>query len=535
MKKLITILFTLLLFHFTSFAQLNIDWQQSYGSMAPDDACDVAETDGGFLVTGIAESGGGQVACFEYGNGGGWLLKIDYKGELIWQKCFDYAYGLRIVKAIGSPYYYLIGGAMAEPYPDDLNLWIAKIDTLGNIIWDRTLGNTIGILGGDQYGVATADGGVIGTAQIDSQGGDITHNWGGFDGWLIKLDSLGNTEWDQSIGSSQTEFINSVLPTTDGGYLAGLYGTPNGIGGNIDCLVTPGPTGPDAIIYKLDSAGQAEWHQCYGGTGYEGAAFHVEVEDGYLLAAYGSSTDGDMVGSGWHEGWYNPRQPTVDVWLVKIDFLGKILWQKCYGGSKSELPHRIFKTSDGGFVVFANTSSNDGDVSGNLSVGQNTSIWVFKVDSNGVLLWQRCIGGVPYESVAGVIQLSDYKYTVAGEMRASPTGDVNCSNFVPGSGSNYWVFGVSDTTVNIAETSAVAVDIKVYPNPAKSVLNIDFPANYDILHSTIEIINVNGKTSMQSKPIFHSTQLDIKSLTPGLYIVKIQNNDALITRRLVVQ
>ncbi|MBZ0241808.1 MAG: T9SS type A sorting domain-containing protein, partial [Bacteroidales bacterium] len=297
----------------------------------------------------------------------------------------------------------------------------------------------------------------------------------------------------------------------------------------------PGPTGPDAISCKLDSAGQAERHQCYGGTGYEGAVSQIELEDGYLLAAYGSSTDGDLVGSGWHEGWDNPRSPTLDVWLVKIDFLGKILWQKCYGGSKNDIPNRVFKTSDGGFVVFANTNSNNGDVSGNLSVGQETSIWVFKVDENGVLLWQRCISGVPYESVAGVIQQSDYKYTVAGVMTASPTGDVNCSNYVPNYGPDYWVFGVSDTTVNIAETSAIAVDIKVYPNPAKSVLNIDFPANYDILHATIEIINVNGKTSMQSKPVSHSTQLNIKNLTPGLYIVKIQNNDALITRRLVIQ
>jgi len=254
-----------------------------------------------------------------------------------------------------------------------------------------------------------------------------------------------------------------------------------------------------------------------------------------LLAAYGSSTDGDLVGSGWHEGWDNPRSPTLDVWLVKIDFLGKILWQKCYGGSKNDIPNRVFKTSDGGFVVFANTSSNNGDVSGNLSVGQETSIWVFKVDENGVLLWQRCIGGSRNEKVAGVIQHSDYKYTVAGEMLYSPLGDVNCSNFVPGSVANYWVFGVSDTTVNMAETSAIAVDVKVYPNPAKSVLNIDFPANYDMLNSTIEVINVNGKTSMQSTPVSHATQLDIKRLKPGLYIVKVQNNEALITRRLVVQ
>ncbi|MBZ0242131.1 MAG: T9SS type A sorting domain-containing protein [Bacteroidales bacterium] len=77
--------------------------------------------------------------------------------------------------------------------------------------------------------------------------------------------------------------------------------------------------------------------------------------------------------------------------------------------------------------------------------------------------------------------------------------------------------------------------LKIYPNPAKSVLNIDFPANYDVLHSKIEIINTNGQIILPSKPFSHSTQLDIKSLAPGLYIVKIQNNETLIRRRLIIQ
>jgi hypothetical protein len=130
--------------------------------MAPDIAYDIVQTNGGYLVTGAVFAGGGQVTCTE--DGAGWLIKIDNAGNLLWQKCFQKRGAIRMVKAIGNPYLYLIGGGNAEPYPDDYNLWIAKIDSLGNIIWERILGNTIGILGGDEYGIATNDGGVIGTA-----------------------------------------------------------------------------------------------------------------------------------------------------------------------------------------------------------------------------------------------------------------------------------------------------------------------------------------------------------------------------------
>ena len=511
----------------TSFCQLSIDWQQSFGSMDLDWAFDIAETDGGNLVIGIASSGSGQVACTEIG--GGWLLKIDNSGNLLWQKCYEQADVYRIIKAINSPNYYLIGGSMSEPYLGTYNLWIAKIDSIGSIIWERTLGNTIGILNSDQYGESTADGGVIATAQIDSQGGDITTWHGWYDGWVVKLDSLGNTDWDFTIGSSTyTEYISCIIQTTDGGYLAGLYGTPQGAGtGNVDCT-TQSTEIPDAIVFKMDSNSNPEWHRCYGGSGIDAVNRLLEVDNGYLIAAGGGSSDGDLTGSGWHGGH--------DVWLIRIDLEGNIIWQKCFGGSNDDYPKKIFKTSDGGFVVFADTQSTDGDVVGNSSINPDyPSIWIFKVNSSGELLWQQSIGSNAREQVHGVVKHSDYKYTVAGEMLYSPLGDVNCSNFLPGSQKNYWVFGVSDTTVSIAETSAIAVDVKVYPNPAKSVLNIDFPANYDVLHSTIEIININGETRMRSKPVSHSTQLDIKRLKPGLYIVKIQNNDALITRRLVIQ
>jgi hypothetical protein len=508
MKKLIILAVTLFFLATTSFGQFNIDWQQSYGSMAPDVAYDIVQTNGGYLVIGAAYSGGGQVICTE--DAALWLIKIDNTGTLEWQKCMERRGANRIVKAIGSPYYYIIGGVSnAEPYPNSNNLWVAKIDSLGNIIWERALGNTIGVLGGDEYGEATDDGGVIASGQIDSQGGDITHWWGGYDGWVIKLDSLGNTQWDTSLGSPNFEFINGIIQTSDGGYLAGLYGAPNGAPGTIDCGVAS-PSNSEAIVVKLNADGEVKWHQCYGGSKGDGVVRLLEVADGYIVAGWGRSDDGDLQGGGYHFGWDHLGNPTSDVWLIKIDFEGNIIWQKCYGGTKPESPRRLFRTADDGIVVFVETDSYDCDVVGNpANTNDNPCVWVFKVDNNGVLQWQQCFGGPAKERVYGVVKHSDYKYTVAGEMRYSPTGDVNCSNFVYGSQQNYWVFGISDTTVAVPESPQPVSAIKVYPNPANSVLTIELPATYDLHNAQFSIIDINGKIVLRTEAVEHTSQIDI--------------------------
>jgi len=524
MKKLFLLTAFLVFTTHIGVAQMLINWQQCYGGMNRDYAYDIAQTEGGYLVVGGTQSSDGQVACNTNGGRALWLLKINNSGSLIWQRCFENDYAFRMVNAISSPSYYLVGGTYAEPYPDTYNLWISKIDSLGNMIWERTLGNTIGILGGDEYGDATNDGGVVATAQIDSRGGDITNWYGGYDGWIIKLDSAGNTEWDFSVGTSQLEFINCIIQTGDDGYLAGLYGTPNGIGGNVDCDIQSFAN-PDAILFKLDADGNPEWHHCFGGSGHDGVVRLLETENGYMVAAYGGSNDGDLIGSGWHG--------EADVWIVQTDFYGNIIWQKCYGGSGYDSPKKIFQTSDGGFMVFANTTSFDGDVVGNPSgYYTNSSIWIFKIDSVGELQWQQCIGGETMERVYGVTRQGDYDYTVAGEMRYSPTGDVNCSNFVYGSHQNYWVFGISDTLVSTSETSEVIMDLHVYPNPAKEWVTFETDGNKP---TTIFVYNHTGQLVEKLEITNLSTNWLVGGLPRGLYFYRAVQDGKTVAGKLVVR
>lgn len=514
---------------------MQVNWQQCYCGMESDLAVDVAQSGDEFLVLGRVRAAppGGQVSCTN--DDATWLLKIDNMGNIIWQKCIFHFGGHRMQKAIGSDFYYISGATISEPYPDAFNLYLGKLDSAGSIIWERSLGNDIGISDYHFYCASTNDGGVVATVDIFSQGGDITNWYGGYDGWAIKLDSLGNTDWDFTLGSQRPEGAIGIVQTSDNGFLVLGSGSPDGITGNISSP-SYSYSYSDAIIYKLDSLGNPIWNKTYGGSYNEIAARAVVLEDGYLIFGGASSDDGYCEGSGWHEGYYQTGDRTVDIWLIRTDLEGEIIWQKCYGGSQSEGISRIFSTSDGGFVVFGSTHSFDGDVVGNPSNSSaKSSIWIFKINSIGDLIWQQCIGGFANEDVNGVIQHSDNNYTLAGEMTYSPSFDVNCSNFIPASGYNYWVLGISDTTVNITETQQLNDKINVYPNPANSILNIDFSNDYNIRNTTIEIVDINGKTILKLTLVNVSTQLDIEKINTGLYLVKIQNDMNLITKRIIIQ
>jgi hypothetical protein len=524
MKKLHIILTVVLLSPAILYGQFQIDWQQSYGSMGYDDAYDIVQTEGGYIIAGNVDFNGGQVTCNTNGGHALWMVKIDCTGNQLWDKCIENAGVIKMINVVNSTDFYLIGGGSGSPYWGIYNLWIARLDSDANIIWERILGNSIGILSGDQYGFATSDGGIIASAHIDSQGGDITNWYGGYDGWVIKLDSNGNTQWDYTIGSSNSfEFINCIIECSQGGYLAGLYGAPKGAGtGNVDCYVQS-YTKPDAIVFKMDTNSNPEWHRCYGGSEHEGVVSILEIDDGYMLACFGGSNDGDLEGSGFHGGYY-------DVWLVKIDFDGNIIWQKCYGGSGDDFVYNIFQTSDGGFVVFSDTDSEDGDVIGNHS--DLTDIWVFKIDGSGELLWSRCIGSYHIESFASAVQLSDNKYTIAGSMARSPAGDINCSNFVPGSHTNYWAFGISDTMVGIAEQGKPDYDeyIKIYPNPTDHFIDCRWAIADG--RFTISIFNIYGRKQDEIiiPPGQEQITLDVSRYPSGVYIAVLKDENRVVAR-----
>ena len=131
----------------------------------------------------------------------------------------------------------------------------------------------------------------------------------------------------------------------------------------------------------MSSLGVIEWQKCLGGSS-EDQAYSIEqtFDGGFILAGWTASIDGDVVGiNGSYDGW-----------VVKLDSLGFIEWQKCLGGSDDDQSYYIKQTSDSGFIVTGRVSSLDGDVIGNHGADDG---WVVKLSSLGVIQWQKCLGG----------------------------------------------------------------------------------------------------------------------------------------------
>ncbi len=125
---------------------------------------------------------------------------------------------------------------------------------------------------------------------------------------------------------------------------------------------------------------QIEWLQCYGGNDQDTGNDAIILANGHIVVlATTYSNDGDV---GFNHG-------NSDFWLFETDEFGNFLWGKTYGGSENEVAISVAQASDGSFLLFGETQSNSGDVSGNHG---GFDYWLVKTDSMGTLLWQCCLG-----------------------------------------------------------------------------------------------------------------------------------------------
>ena len=153
------------------------------------------------------------------------------------------------------------------------------------------------------------------------------------------------------------------------------------------------------------------WQKCLGGSAHDNATSIQQTSDGgYIVAGNTFSNDGDV--TGYHGG--------DDYWVVKLDSNGNMKWQKCLGGSYGDCAKYIQQTSDGGYIVAGYTFSNDGDVTG---LHGDSDYWVVKLDSNGNIKWQKCLGGSGNEGASSIQQARDGGYIIAGASNYSD-GDV---------------------------------------------------------------------------------------------------------------
>ena len=213
--------------------------------------------------------------------------------------------------------------------------------TYGGIAHDYSMGNN----------VQTNDGGYAISGHTFSLGA------GGLDAWLIKTDSVGNMEWNITYGGSQEDQFSDMIKTTDGGFVLSGYTTSFGAGNY------------DSFLMKVNASGTIVWNQTYGGLVTDQIMSVFQNNDGsYVLAG---STNSSGAGN-------------LDAWLVKTDATGNMQWNKTYGGTGADMATYATQNSDGGYAVAGRTNS--------FGAG-GTDVWLVKTDALGNMLWQKTFGG----------------------------------------------------------------------------------------------------------------------------------------------
>jgi len=284
-------------------------------------------------------------------------------------------------------------------------------------------------LGGDSTDEATSiqqtkDGGYIIGGNSTSHNGDVSKNHGHEDYWIIKLDADRNIEWQKSFGGTDVDLLRSIVQTNDSGYIAA--GTTRSNDG--DVINNHGDY--DCWVIKLKPNGNIQWKKTYGGSGYDEAnSIQQTVGGGYIIAGSTSSNDGDVTGN--HGGF--------DFWIVKINAAGNIQWQKCFGGTDHEQAESVQQTNGGGYIIAGTAESIDGDVTGHHKL-YDRDYWIVKLNSHGVLTWEKSYGGSNLDEATDIKQTNDGGYIVAGNTWSND-GDVTNNHGNP----DAWILKLNRT------------------------------------------------------------------------------------------
>lgn len=247
-------------------------------------------------------------------------------------------------------------------------------------------------------------------------------------------------QWQKSFGGTGNENANSIVQTTDGGYiLAGYTSSSNG-----DVTLNKG--GDDYWIVKLNASGTLEWQKTYGGSSDDQAYSVVQTTDGgYIVAGYSYSVDGDIT------NWQGDK----DYWILKLDAMGDIQWQKKYGGDDKETAYSIKQTLDGGYIVAGNSYSYDGvirPINGDITdFHGGVDGWIVKLSSMGTIEWQKCMGGTSVDGFYSIEQTADGGYIATGEYYVYGYWLVKLDS----SGNMQWqkVYSDTDTAFSVNQTS----------------------------------------------------------------------------------
>ncbi len=311
-------------------------WNKTFGGSVHDEGHGIIQTsDGGYVIVGFIDF----IDIY--------LVKTDSFGVEQWSKTFDsgevdQAYSI-IPTSDGG---FVIGGWSENMSAFDADVWLIKTDGAGNEQWNKTFG-------GSSYDkcyevIQASDGGYVLVGYTNSYASLID------DVWIIKTDSAGNEQWNNTFGHSwYHEYGESIVQTSDNGYA--IIGYSEVPGSTMNTY--------SAWLIKTDSSGNEQWNKTFGTNNNLDRGYGIlqNSDNGYLLIGLTES-----YGSGMSDGW-----------LIKTDNLGVEVWSRTFGGTNEDSAKDLIKSNDNKNIIVGHSAS--------YGAGEQ-DVWFLKTDELGYFI-----------------------------------------------------------------------------------------------------------------------------------------------------
>ncbi len=252
--------------------------------------------------------------------------------------------------------------------------YIIKTDQNGDTLWTKLLGWPYDEIG--NFIVQNTD-----SSYFISGGSNTSDTY--LADMFSKIDKNGNVIWTRSLHSSDGFMIGKgIQETADGNYVVAGYGS-----GTLE--------GEGFSLSKMDPLGTVLWSNLYGisnamsGNVITTTSMVQARDGGFVMLGQGNDfTDGYL-----------------DIYLIKTDASGNMLWQHAYSGGINDTANSIQATADGGYIITGSTNSFD---------SVNTDAYLIKADSVGNITWAKTYGGLNEDDGLSVKQANDGGYVFVG-------------------------------------------------------------------------------------------------------------------------